>query len=57
MKITSSQTVRLEFLARVTNKDCQHLQDTDSRLFGDLFTIEEARRLLPTQADTSIPQN
>ena len=45
MKLTSSQTVRLEFLARVTDKECQHLLDTDGRLFGKLFTIEEAQRI------------
>ena len=43
MKITASQTARLEFLARVTDKECQHLLDTDGRLFGKRFTIEEAQ--------------
>jgi hypothetical protein len=32
-------------LARVTNKECQHLLDTDGRLFGDLFTIEEVKKI------------
>ena len=45
MKITPSQTARLEFLARVTDKACQHLHDTDSRLFGDLFTVEMAQKI------------
>ena len=45
MKITLSQTTRLEFLARVTDKACQHLYDTDSRLFGDLFTVEIAQKI------------
>lgn len=45
MKITSSQTARLEFLARVTDKECQHLLDTDGRLFGNLFTIEDAQKI------------
>jgi hypothetical protein len=45
MKITPSQAARLEFLARVTGKECQHLQDTDQRLFGDLFTIEDAKKI------------
>lgn len=45
MKITPSQTARLEFLARVTDKECQHLLDTDGRLFGNLFTIEEAKKI------------
>ncbi len=45
MKITPSQTARLEFLARITDKACQHLHDTDSRLFGDLFTLETAQKI------------
>lgn len=45
MKITPSQTARLEFLARVTDKECQHLLDTDTRLFGNLFTVEEAQKI------------
>lgn len=45
MKITPSQTARLEFLARVTDKECHHLLDTDVRLFGNLFTIEEAEKI------------
>jgi uncharacterized protein with HEPN domain len=36
---------RLEFLARVTEKECRHLLDTDQRLFGDLFTQEVAQRI------------
>ncbi|MDD5030043.1 MAG: hypothetical protein PHH58_11170 [Rhodoferax sp.] len=45
MKITPSQSARLEFLARVTEKACQHLHDTDDRLFGDLFTVERAQKI------------
>ncbi len=45
MKITPSQTKRLEFLARVTDKECRHLLDTDGRLFGNLFTIEVAQQI------------
>jgi len=45
MKIKPSQAARLEFLARVTDKACQHLHDTDSRLFGDLFTVEMAQAI------------
>lgn len=45
MKITPSQTARLEFLARVTDKACQHLLDTDTRLFGNLFTVEDAQKI------------
>ena len=46
MKITPSQSARLEFLARVTDKECRHLLDTDTRLFGNLFTVEEAQKML-----------
>lgn len=40
MKITTSQAARLEFLARVTHKECQHLLGTDGRLFGNLLTAK-----------------
>jgi len=36
---------RLQFLARVVRKECQHLTTTDQRLFGDLFTIEQVIQL------------
>ena len=39
---------RLEFLSRVTQKDCAYLLDTDRRLFSSLFTEEEAQKI---QAD------
>lgn len=45
MKLEVSLAARLEFLARVTDKECQHLLDTDKRLFGNLFTVEEARKI------------
>ena len=45
MKITPAQRARLEFLARVTDKACQHLLDTDGRLFGNFFTIEDAQKI------------
>lgn len=45
MKIAESLSARLEFLSRVTEKECRHLLDTDSRLFGNLFTIEEAQKI------------
>lgn len=45
MRITPSQTARLAFLARVTDKACQHLHETDRRLFGDLFTVEMAQKV------------
>jgi len=37
--------LRLQFLARVVRKECQHLAITDQRLFGSLFTLEQAARL------------
>ena len=45
MKIEVSLAARLEFLARVTDKECQHLLDTDGRLFSELFTVEDARNM------------
>jgi hypothetical protein len=45
MKIAASLAARLEFLARVAEKECQHLLDTDGRLFGNLFTVEEAQKI------------
>lgn len=37
--------LRLQFLARVVRKECQHLATTDRRLFGGLFTIEKVAQL------------
>ena len=37
--------LRLQFLARVVRKECQHLATTDQRLFENLFTLEQATRL------------
>ena len=45
MSIPASQQERLAFLARVTEKECVHLLQTDTRLFGNLFTVEEAQRI------------
>ena len=45
MNLEPSQVARLEFLMRVTEKECKHLLDTDQRLFGDLSTIEVAQRI------------
>jgi hypothetical protein len=45
MKITPSQTARLAFLARVTLKECQHLLDTDGRLFGHPFTVDLSKTI------------
>ncbi len=45
MKIPPSLQARLTFLARVTQKECDHLLTTNHRLFEDLFTIERAQQL------------
>jgi hypothetical protein len=37
--------LRLQFLVRVVRKECKHLSITDQRLFGSLFTLEQATRL------------
>jgi hypothetical protein len=37
--------LRLQFLVRVVRKECKHLNITDQRLFGGLFTLEQATRL------------
>ena len=36
---------RLQFLARVVRKECQHLTTTDQRLFEGLFTVEQVIQL------------
>ncbi len=38
MKLAAALAARLAFLARVTDKECRHLQDTDARLFANPFT-------------------
>lgn len=43
MKLAPSLSARLDFLVRVTEKECQYLLDTDNRLFGHLFTVEDAQ--------------
>ncbi len=45
MKLAAAQLARLEFLARVTSRECAHLLDTDRRLFADLFTVEVAQKI------------
>jgi hypothetical protein len=37
--------LRLQFLARVVQKECKHLASTDLRLFTDLFALEQVARL------------
>lgn len=38
-------TLRLQFLVRVVRKERQHLVTTDQRLFGNGFTLAQARQL------------
>ena len=40
MKVAENQWARLQFLSRITLKECQYLQETDERLFSDPHTIE-----------------
>ena len=41
----TAMNARLDFLVRVTQKECTYLLETDGRLFAGLFTIEDARRI------------
>ena len=45
MKVAPALVTKLEFLARVTSKECQYLLDTDGRLFATPFTLEQAQRI------------
>jgi len=45
MTLEPKIALRLQFLVRVVRKECQHLTTTDQRLFGSLFTLEQAIRL------------
>lgn len=45
MTLTTSQVARLQFLVRVTDKESQLLLDTDSRLFGARFSVDDAQRI------------
>ena len=45
MTVEPKLAMRLQFLARVVRKECQHLATTDQRLFGNLFTLEQAIQL------------
>ena len=45
MTLKPEIALRLQFLARVVRKECQHLATTDQRLFGGQFTLEQATML------------
>jgi hypothetical protein len=43
--LNTDEYQRLQFLARVVPKECEHLETTDGRLFAEPFTAERARTL------------
>lgn len=45
MKVAESQWERLQFLVRVTHKECLYLQETDHRLFAEAMTPERLQQL------------
>ena len=45
MKPDTTIVTRLQFLVRVTEKECRHLLDTDQRLFSARFTVEVAQQI------------
>lgn len=45
MTLEPKIALRLQFLARVVHKECQHLATTNQRLFGSSFTLEQATQL------------
>ncbi|PUE19636.1 hypothetical protein B9Z38_01445 [Limnohabitans sp. MMS-10A-160] len=45
MRVDESQWVRLQFLARVTHKECQYLLETDQRLFTGPMTIDLVQKI------------
>lgn len=45
MTLEPGSALRLQFLARVVRKECQHLSTTDQRLFGSPFTLEQVTML------------
>ena len=45
MKIEAALAARLVFLSRVTEKECQHLLDTNERLFDEPFNVAKATRV------------
>lgn len=45
MTILEPLKQRLVFLARVTEKECMHLVETDERLFGAALTAQDAQKI------------
>lgn len=45
MSVSPKLSARLQFLARVINRETTHLRQTDQRLFAAKFGIDDAKRL------------
>jgi hypothetical protein len=45
LTVVDSHRLRLEFLARVTQKECAHLLETDSRLFSAALTAQDVQKI------------
>ena len=45
MTVEAKVRLRLQFLARVVRKECQHLASTDQRLFANTFTLTQVQQL------------
>ena len=45
MRVAEGQWARLQFLSRVTQKECLYLQETDERLFADPMTVESLQQI------------
>jgi hypothetical protein len=45
VRVDESQWARLQFLARVTHKECQYLLETDQRLFTGPMTIDWVQKI------------
>ncbi|MFN3844000.1 MAG: hypothetical protein ACK4RW_12195 [Rehaibacterium terrae] len=52
-RLPDDLAARLRFLARVVDRECKHLSQTDARLFAEPFTAQRASALDddPTQAE------
>lgn len=45
MMLNADEYQRLQFLARVVPRECNHLETTDKRLFAEPFTVQRAETL------------
>ncbi|PUE09154.1 hypothetical protein B9Z51_09570 [Limnohabitans sp. T6-5] len=45
MRVAEGQWARLQFLSRVTHKECLYLQETDQRLFAEPMTLESLQKI------------